>query len=70
MSQLQEQILKPNNIPIMMPLGQNMGLLNPVSIPQQIQTQSNLTPNKNLPIGVPGVDQKSQPNNDTSNYFS
>ena len=54
----------------MMPLGQNMGLLNPVSMPQQIQTQSNLTPNKNLPMGVPGVDQKSQPNNDTSNYFS
>jgi hypothetical protein len=70
MSQLPEQLLKSSNIPLMMPLGQNMGILNQVPMPQQIQTQSNLTPNQNIPMGVPGVDHKSQPNADTSNYFS
>ncbi len=69
MSQLPEQLLKSSNIPIMMPLGQNMNLLNQVSMPQQIQTQPNLPPNQNIPMGVPGAEHKSQPNPDTSNFF-
>jgi len=70
MSQLPEQPLKPSNIPIMMPIGPNMNFLNQVSMPQQIQTQPNLDPNQNIPMGVPGTEHKSQPNPDTSNYFS
>ena len=47
-----------------------MNLLNQVSMPQQIQTQPNLPPNQNIPMGVPGAEHKSQPNPDTSNFFS
>ena len=70
MSQLPDQILKPANIPMMMPLGQNMNILNQVPIPQQIPNQQNLPLNQNLPMGVPGTDPKSQANPDNSNYFS
>ena len=70
MSQLPDQILKPANIPMMMPLGQNLNILNQVPIPQQIPNQQNLPLNQNLPMGVPGTDAKSQTNPDNSNYFS
>ena len=70
MSQLPDQLLKSANIPMIMPLGQNINLLNQVPIPQQIQNQQNLPLNQNIPMGVPGTDPKSQPNPDTSNYFS
>ena len=70
MSQLPDQLLKSANIQMMMPLGQNMGILNQVPIPQQIQNQQNLPLNQNMPIVVPGTDPKSQPNPDNSNYFS
>jgi hypothetical protein len=70
MSQLHEQLLKSNNISMMMQMPQNMNLLNPVPIPQQMQNQANLPLNQNITMGVPGTDHKSQPNQDTSNYFS
>ena len=55
---------------MMMPLGQNLNILNQVPIPQQIPNQQNLPLNQNLPMGVPGTDPKSQTNPDNSNYFS
>ena len=67
MSQLPEQLLKPANIPMMMPMGQNLGLINTVPIPQQIQNQPNLALNQNIGMGVPGTEHKSQQNQDTSN---
>ena len=67
MSQLPEQLLKSG---MMMPLGQNMNLLNQVPIPQQIQNQQNLPLNQNMAMVVPGTDPKSQQNQDNSNYFS
>ncbi len=70
MSQLPDQILKSTNIQMMMPLAQGMNILNQVPIPQQLQNQPNLPLNPNLPMGVPATDHKSQPNPDTSNYFS
>ena len=70
MSQLPDQLLKSTNIPMMMPLAPGMNILNQVPIPQQLQNQSNLPLNQNLPMGVPGTDHKSQQNQDTSNYFS
>ena len=69
MSQLPDQLLKSNNIPMIMPLGQNLNILNQVPIPQQIPNQQNLPLNQNMPMVVPGTDQKSQPNPDSSNYF-
>ena len=70
MSQLHEQLLKSNNISMMMQMPQNMNLLNPVPIPQQMQNQANLPLNQNITMVVPVTDHKSQPNQDTSNYFS
>ena len=62
MSQLPEQLLKSSNMPVMMPIGQNMNMLPGVPIPQQLQTQPNMTPN---PMAV--VDHRPQQNTDTSN---
>ena len=70
MSQLPDQLIKSNNIPMMMPLPQGMNLINTVPIPQQLQNQSNLPINQNIPMGAPGTDHKSQQNQDTSNFFS
>ena len=69
MSQLQDQILKPPTMPMMMTLNQNMNLLNQVAMPNQIQNQPNLPLNHNVPIGVQGPDHNSHPNQDTSNYL-
>jgi len=67
MSQLPDPLLKPSNIPMMMPIAPNMNPLNPVSMTQPMQLTPNLPPNQNLAMGVPGPDHKSQPNPDTSN---
>ena len=67
MSQLPEQLLKSA---MNMQMGQNISLLNPVPMAQPMQATPNLPPNQNLAMGVPGPDHKSQPNQDTSNYFS
>ena len=68
MSQLPDQILKSSNIPVMMPLGQNMNILNGVPIPQALQTQPNMPPNPNMtPMGMQVLDPRNQPNADTSN---
>ena len=67
MSQLTEQLIKPANLPIMMSMGQNIGLLNQVPMSQQIQNQPNMPLNQNIAMGVAGTDHKSQPNQDTSN---
>lgn len=67
MSQLPEQLLKSASIPMMVPMGQNLGILNTVPIPQQIQNQPNLALNQNIGMGVPGPEHKSQQNQDTSN---
>ena len=67
MSQLTEQLLKSSNIPMMMPMAQNMNLLNPVPMTQPMQPTPNLPPNQNLAMGIPAPDHKSQPNPDTSN---
>ena len=67
MSQLQDQILNPPTIPMMIPLNQNMNLLNQVPMPSQIQNQPNLPLNHNIPIGVQGPVHNS--NQDTSNYL-
>jgi len=67
MSQLPEQLLKSSNIPMMMPMAQNMNLLNPVPMTQPMQPIPNLPPNQNLAMGIPAPDHKSQPNPDTSN---
>ena len=69
MSQLPEQLLKSSNMPLMMPLTQNMGLLGQVPMPQPIQTQPNLPLSQNIPMGVPAANNKSKQNQDTSNYF-
>ena len=66
MSQLPDQLLKSANIPIMMPPALGINMMNQVPIPQQLQNQSNLPLNPNMPIGA---DHKSQPNQDTSNFF-
>ena len=68
MSQLPEQLLKSSTIPLIMPLNQNMGILNPVPLPPQMQAQPNMVPNPNIPIGT-GPDPKSGANIDTSNYL-
>ena len=67
MSQLPEQLLKSSNIPMMMPMAQNMNLLNPIPMTQPMQPTPNLPPNQNLAMGIQGPDHKSQPNPDTSN---
>ena len=68
MSQLPDQLLKSSNIPVMMPLGQNMNILNGVPIPQALQTQPNMPPNPNMtPMGMQVLDPRNQPNADTSN---
>jgi hypothetical protein len=67
MSQLPEQLLKSASIPMMVPMSQNLGILNTVPIPQQIQNQPNLALNQNIGMGVPGTEHKSQQNQDTSN---
>ena len=67
MSQLPEQLLKPANIPMMVQMNPNMNLLNQVGIPQPIQNPQNIPQNPNMTMGVPITDQKSQPNQDTSN---
>ena len=64
MSQLPDQLLKSSNIPVMMPIGQNMNMLTGVPIPQQLQPQPNMTPN---PMGMGVVDHRPQQNPDTSN---
>jgi len=69
MSQLQDQLIKPPTIPLMIPLGQNMNLINQVPMPGQLQNQPNLPLNQNMPIGVQGPDHNSHPNQDTSNYL-
>jgi len=66
MSQLPEQLLKSGNMPMMMPMGQNLNILNPVPMPPQMQAQPNMVPNPNLVMGT-GPDPKSQANIDTSN---
>jgi len=68
MSQLPEQLLKPSNIPIVMPMGQNINLINPVPMTQPLQSQPNFPPNPNItPMGIQVPENKSQPNQDTSN---
>ena len=68
MSQLPDQLLKSSNIPVMMPLGQNMNILNGVPIPQALQTQPNMPLNPNMtPMGMQVLDPRNQPNTDTSN---
>ena len=67
MSELPEQLLKSSNITMMMPMAQNMNLLNPVPMTQPMQPTPNLPPNQNLAMGIPSPDHKSQPNPDTSN---
>ena len=64
MSQLPDQLLKPSNIPVMMPIGQNINMLTGVPIPQQLQPQPNMTPNS---MGMGVVDHIHQQNPDTSN---
>ncbi len=64
MSQLPDQLLKSSNIPVMVPIGQNMNMLTGVPIPQQLQPQQNMTPN---PMGMGVVDHRAQQNPDTSN---
>jgi hypothetical protein len=70
MSQLPDQLLKSANIRMMMQMNPNMNLLNQVGMPQTIPTPQNIPQNPNMGMGVPVPDQKSQPNQDTSNYFS
>ena len=68
MSQLPDQLLKSSNIPVMMPLGQNMNILNGVTIPQPLQTQPTMPPNPSMtPMGIQVSEHKNQPNTDTSN---
>ena len=69
MSQLPEQLLKPGNIPIMMPMTHNMGIINQVGMPQSIQAPQNIPQNPNLPMGITVPEQKPSQNPDTSNYF-
>ena len=70
MSQLPDQLLKSANIPMMMPMNPTMNILNPVGLPQPIQNPQNIPQNPNMGMGVAVPDQKSQPNQDTSNLFS
>ena len=42
MSQLTDQLLKANNLPIMGPMNQNYNLINNVTMPQLLQNQSNM----------------------------
>ena len=42
MSQLTDQLLKANNLPIMGPMNQNYNLINNVPMPQLLQNQSNM----------------------------
>ena len=67
MSQIPEPILKSANLQMMMPMNPSMNMLNPVGIPQQIQNPQNIPQNPNMAMGVAVPDQKSQPNQDTSN---
>ena len=68
MSQLPEQLLKPSNIPIVVPMGQNINLINTVPMTQPLQSQPNFPPNPNItPMGMQVSENKSQPNQDTSN---
>ena len=69
MSQLQDQILKPPTIQMMIPLNQNLNFLSQVPMPSQIQNHPNLPLNHNMPINVQGPDHNSHPNQDTSNYL-
>jgi hypothetical protein len=64
MSQLPDQLLKSSNIPVMVPIGQNMNMLTGVPIPQQLQPQANMTTN---PMGMGVADHRPQQNPDTSN---
>jgi hypothetical protein len=66
MSQLPEQILNPN-LPMMMQMNPNLNRINPVPMAQPLQVPSNLPPNQNMGMQVPGVDHKSPQNQDTSN---
>ncbi len=64
MSQLPEPLLKQSNISVLMPLGQNMNMLNGVPIPQPLQPQPNMPPNSNMaPMGMPVSDPKNEPSN-------
>ena len=67
MSQIPEQILKSANLQMMMPMNPSMNMINSVGIPQQIPNPQNIPQNPNMAMGVPVQDQKSQPNQDTSN---
>ena len=51
---------------MIVPMGQNLNILNQVPMPPQMQAQPNMVPNPNLVIGT-GPDPKSQANIDTSN---
>ena len=64
MSQIPDQLLNTSNIPVVVPIGQNMNMLTGVSIPQQLQPQPNMAPNQ---IGMGVVDHRPQQNPDTSN---
>ena len=66
MSQLPDQLLKSSNIPMMVPMGQGLNILNQVPISPQMPAQPNMVPNPNIPMGT-GPDPKSQSNVDTSN---
>ena len=53
MSQLPEQLLKSSNIPLVMPMGQNINLINTVPMTQPLQSQPNFPPNPNInPMGM------------------
>ena len=70
MSQLPDQLLKSSNMPVIMPLGPNMNIINGVPIPQPLQSGPNMPPNPNTtPMGIQASDQKDQANQGTSNYF-
>ena len=59
--------IQPNlNEAILMPLNQNMNILNPSGIPQLLPNQQNLPLNQNLPIGLHQPVGNNPQNEDTS----